>query len=94
MKLATKIIASTAALGFLTMTAGGLQAQQATNLVTLTATALVQGTTNNNGTVTTTKAPTQVTLNTKQILAFLATAEHFPKPITIRTLFPPGPSWW
>ena len=49
---------------------------QVTNLVTITATAEAQGGTNDNGTVTTIKKPTKLTLDTKQILAFLAEDEY------------------
>jgi len=75
MKQANRIIALAAVFAVSTFAAGSLQAQVA-NVITFTATASVQSNTSDNGTVTTTAAPTKVTLDTKQILAFLATAEN------------------
>jgi len=62
-------------LGMLFFCADCLQAQT-TNQVIITATATVQNpSSNDNGTVTTTPAPTSLALSTKQILSFLAVDE-------------------
>jgi len=75
MKLKNKIIGAAAALSFLTVAAGGLQAQ-VNQLLTVTATAYVQGDSSDNGTVTTAAAPTKVSVGTKQLLEALAVDEH------------------
>src|SRR5271170_2394572 len=75
MKLKTKIIASAAVLSFMAFAAGSLQAQ-VTNVITITATALVQGNSSDNGTVTTTPTPTKHILDTAEILVDLAVDEN------------------
>jgi hypothetical protein len=74
MKLKNIIMAG-AALAFLTIAAGSLQAQL-TQILTITATASLQGGSTDNGTVTTYAAPIKHTADTKQILAFLAQDEN------------------
>src|ERR1039457_4977361 len=89
MKLTTKIMAGTAALAFLTMAAGSLQAQ-VTNLVTITATASMQDTTStDNGTVTTYNSPIVYSVTTVEILADLAVDENAEGKYGSPT-FPPG----
>jgi hypothetical protein len=88
MKLKTKIIAGAAVLASLTFAATGLQAQ-VTVPFTITATASVQGSSTNNGTVTTYAAPTSMTLDTKQILADLA-KDEFAAGIWSSSTFPGG----
>ena len=76
-----KIIIGAAVLASLTFVAGNLQAQE-TNLITINATAELQGSTITNsfmGTnvlIATFKPPTVLTLDTKQILEFLAVDEN------------------
>jgi hypothetical protein len=75
MKQCNKTIALAAVLAFLTLAAASLQAQT-TNVLTITATASVQGSSSDNNGVTTYAAPSKMTLDTKQILALLAIAEN------------------
>jgi hypothetical protein len=90
MKLTSKLIAGAAALAFLTIAAGSLQAQ-VTQAVTITATASIQGNSSDNGTITTTAAPTKFSVTTKAILIALAVDESaegkYPFP---NTTFPSG----
>jgi hypothetical protein len=81
MKQCNKTIALAAVLAFFTVVAGSLQAQ-VTNVLTITATASEQGVSNDVNGVTTYAAPSKLTLDTKQILAFLAADKH--------TTFPAG----
>ena len=74
MKLTSKIIAGTAALAFLTIAAGSLQAQ-ITNVITFTATVKAQKESTDNGTNTITPAPKAVSVTTKTLLGFLAVDE-------------------
>ena len=74
MKLATKIMAGTAALAFLTL-ATGSQAQ-VTLTITLSGSVSVQGATNDNGTVTAYASPAKKTFATKDILKNLALDEY------------------
>jgi hypothetical protein len=89
MKLKTTIITGLATLAFLTFAAGSLQAQ-IISLVTITATASVQNPTTDNGTVSTTSAPTKVSVTTKQILSALAIAEHIEGNYLPGSTFPAG----
>jgi hypothetical protein len=57
------------------MLAGNVQAQY-TNLITITATAELQGSSSDNGSVTTLAAPVSEAMGTKQILQFMATDEN------------------
>ena len=75
MKITTKIITGTAVLAFLTLAAGSLQAQ-VTNLCSITATVLIQGSTSDNGTISTAAAPTKHTLTTANLLTWLAKDEN------------------
>lgn len=76
MKLKTKIIAGAALLAFLTFAAGSLRADNVTNVLTINATVMTQGNTNDNGTVTTIAAPIKESVETKQVLEFLAVDEN------------------
>ena len=77
MKLKTQIIAGAAGLAFLTFAASSLQAQMLTNVITITATAVMDSATNinfqaMNATITT----SNLSVTTKQMLAWLAQDEH------------------
>jgi hypothetical protein len=76
MKLTAKILAGAAALAFVTLTAGSLQAQ-VTNVVTISFTATEQNTNSTtNGVVITTKAPVTHSATTADILRWLAIDEN------------------
>jgi len=75
MKSKNKFFTVAAVLSLLTLADGSLQAQ-VTNLVTISGTALLQGDTTNNGTISTTAAPIKYAVSTKTILAQLATDEN------------------
>lgn len=81
MKKISQIAVPVAALAFLALSAGSLQAQ-VTNVITFSLTGMVQGGSTDNGTTTTTASPTKHTLATKDILSLLATDES--------TVFPSG----
>jgi hypothetical protein len=90
-----KMMAGSVMMAFLTLGAGGLHAQL-TNLVTITATAQVQGTNSYSyntkthvGTYTY-AAPTKVAISTKQLLTRLALAENTEGNYTAGTTFPSG----
>ena len=75
MKLRSNIIAGAAALAFLAITAGSIEGQVKT-IVAFTGTALVQGSSTNNGAVTQYAAPAKQALATKDILQHLALDEN------------------
>jgi hypothetical protein len=77
MKLNKLIMAGVAALSFLALTVGNVKAvfvPSVTNSVSINATAVAQSGTNNNGTITTVSS-TKISVNTKQILQWLALDE-------------------
>ncbi len=75
MKLKTKIVSSAAVLAFLSLAINSLQAQ-VTNLVSITATVLIQGSVNDNGTNTTAAAPSKHSVTTQTLLGLLAQDEY------------------
>ena len=89
MKLATKIMAGTAALALLTLAAGSLQAQ-VTNVITLSLSVSVQGNSTDVNGVTIAAAPIKHTVATKDILGFLAQAENAEGNYLAGTTFPTG----
>jgi hypothetical protein len=89
MKLTTKIIAGTAGLACLSLSTLSLQAG-VTNVITIALTASVQGASTDNGTITTTAAPSKHAVATKDILGFLAQAEHAKGKYAAGTTFPAG----
>jgi hypothetical protein len=89
-KLKSKILLGTVALALLPFAAGNLAAQ-VTNTLTITSTASVQNiNTTDNGTVSTTPAPTKYSVDTKQILTALALAENLEGTYPAGTTFPSG----
>jgi len=85
MKPYNKIITLVAGLASLTIATGNLHAGAGgggggglPNVVTITATALVQNGSNTSGNIQTTSAPTKLTLDTKHLLAFLNLAKNGP----------------
>jgi hypothetical protein len=75
MKLKSNIIAGTATLAFLAITAGSIEGQVPA-IIALTGTASMQGSSTNNGTVTQYAAPTKYAFATKDILQNLALDEN------------------
>ena len=88
MKLTTKTLAGIVALAFSTLAAGHLQAQVPTVLA-ITGTQVLESNSNDNGTITTTPAPTRRPLTTKRILEILALDEYEAGKYTAKA-FPPG----
>jgi len=90
MKLTTKILAGAAALAFVILTAGSLQAQ-VTNVVTISFAAAGQNpdSTDKNG-VTTIGAPITHSANMTDILGWMATDENAEGNYTAGTTFPKG----
>jgi len=89
MKLTTKIVAGAAALALLTMAVGSLQAQ-VTQVLTITATASIQGNSSDNNTITTYASPTKFSVTTKVILGALAVDEHAESNYLAGSTFPSG----
>ncbi len=79
MKKISQIAVPVAALAFLALSAGSLQAQ-VTNVVTVSFTGMEQNSSSDNGTTTTTASPIKRTLATKDILSLLAEDEGAPFP--------------
>jgi hypothetical protein len=92
MKLTTKLIAGTAALAFLTMSAASLQATQVavTNVINISILASAQGATNTIKNITTAKPPSKHQIATKDILSWLAVAENAAGNYRTGTNFPAG----
>jgi hypothetical protein len=75
MKKMSQIAVPVAALAFLALTVGNLQAQ-VTNVITVSLTGMEQNSSSDNGTTTTTASPTKRTLATKDLLSLLAEDEN------------------
>jgi hypothetical protein len=71
MKKISQLSVPVAALAFLALAVGSVQAQ-VTNVITFSLTGMVQGSSTDNGTTTTTASPTKLALATKNILSLLA----------------------
>jgi hypothetical protein len=89
MKTFHKILVG-ATVGAVLMLAANRTQASMTNVITFTATALVQSPANDNGTNTTTPAPASKSITTKTLLAWLALDEYAEGNYTAGTNFPSG----